>query len=118
MQWLDDSHLRGEIEAALHTTLDHGFGRSHSLCHGDLGNVELLTQAGLRLDQPRWLVERDRLAAMVLASIERDGPQCGGPQAVEMPGLMLGSAGIGYGLLRLAAPERVPSVLLLDPPCS
>ena len=31
---------------------------------------------------------------------------------------MAGLAGIGYGLLRLAAPERVPSVLLLEPPVS
>lgn len=36
----------------------------------------------------------------------------------EMPGLMLGLAGIGYGLLRAGAPERVPSVLRLAPPIS
>jgi lantibiotic modifying enzyme len=30
--------------------------------------------------------------------------------------LMTGLAGIGYELLRLAKPERVPSVLSLDPP--
>jgi lantibiotic modifying enzyme len=29
---------------------------------------------------------------------------------------MLGLAGIGYGLLRLADPARVPSVLALAPP--
>lgn len=29
---------------------------------------------------------------------------------------MVGLAGIGYQLLRLAAPEKVPSVLLLAPP--
>jgi hypothetical protein len=40
----------------------------------------------------------------------------GVPLGVETPGLMTGLAGIGYELLRLAAPERVPSVLLLAPP--
>jgi Lanthionine synthetase C-like protein len=35
---------------------------------------------------------------------------------VESPGLMTGLAGIGYGLLRLAEPTRVPSVLVLTPP--
>jgi lantibiotic modifying enzyme len=30
--------------------------------------------------------------------------------------LMMGLAGIGYGLLRLGAGERVPSVLSLDTP--
>jgi hypothetical protein len=29
---------------------------------------------------------------------------------------MTGLAGIGYGLLRLAHPELVPSVLLMEPP--
>jgi hypothetical protein len=29
---------------------------------------------------------------------------------------MVGLAGIGYGLLRLADPRRVPSVLVLAPP--
>jgi hypothetical protein len=35
---------------------------------------------------------------------------------VESPGLMTGLAGIGYALLRLAEPHRVPSVLGLAPP--
>ncbi|MDG4787020.1 type 2 lanthipeptide synthetase LanM family protein [Micromonospora sp. WMMD1102] len=34
---------------------------------------------------------------------------------VETPGLINGLAGAGYRLLRLAAPERVPSVLHLEP---
>ncbi|NJL57750.1 hypothetical protein HC928_23430, partial [bacterium] len=27
---------------ALRTTLDQGFGYNHSICHGDLGNLDLL----------------------------------------------------------------------------
>jgi lantibiotic modifying enzyme len=38
------------------------------------------------------------------------------PRGAEPPGLMIGLAGVGYGLLRLAAPERVPAVLLLAGP--
>jgi lantibiotic modifying enzyme len=34
----------------------------------------------------------------------------------RVPGMMTGLAGIGYGLLRLAEPERVPSVPVLEPP--
>ena len=49
--------------------------------------------------------------ANILDSIDCEGWQCGGPQAVETPGLMLGLAGIGYQMLRLAEPDRVPSVL-------
>jgi hypothetical protein len=32
--------------------------------------------------------------------------------------LMSGLAGIGYGLLRLAEPTQIPSVLVLEPPKS
>jgi lantibiotic modifying enzyme len=53
---------------------------------------------------------------MVLGSIERDGWRCGTRAGVLSPGLMNGLAGIGLGCLRLAEPERVPSVLVLDPP--
>jgi lantibiotic modifying enzyme len=112
----DDPALRAEIAAALHTTREHGFGLNHSLCHGDLGNLELLLQAGALLDDPYWQAETERIAAMVLQSIERDGWLSGLPLGVESPGLMTGLAGIGYGLLRLAAPERVPALLLLAPP--
>jgi hypothetical protein len=35
------AEVRTDIAHALHTTLAEGFGRNHSLCHGDLGNVDL-----------------------------------------------------------------------------
>lgn len=54
----------------------------------------------------------------IMASIRDHGWSCGVPLGVETPGLMVGTAGIGYGLLRLASPEKVPSVLSLSPPCA
>jgi lantibiotic modifying enzyme len=113
---LDDPKLDEEIQVALSTTLAGGFGRSHCLCHGDMGNLELLLEAGRALNDRGWRAQADRLAAAVLEDIDRRGWRCGGPGAVEMPGLMLGVAGIGYQMLRLAEPERVPSVLTLAPP--
>jgi class II lanthipeptide synthase len=111
----DDAAVRDEIEVAARHTLEHGFGGNHSLCHGDLGNLDLLLQAGEALDDDGW-VEAARLkAAKVLASIESNGWLCGIPLGAESPGLMTGLAGIGYQLLRLAEPARVPSVLTLAP---
>jgi len=113
---LDDRQVRLEIKVALETTLARGFGGSHCLCHGDLGNLELLLEASLRLGESRWKAEADRLAASTLEGIEKNGWLCGNPLGVESPGLMTGLAGIGYALLRLAEPHRVPSVLGLAPP--
>ena len=116
LRHVDDAVTREEIEAALRTTLAQGFGHNHTLCHGDLGNLELILEAGEVLDDPRWRAERDRLAASILESTRRDGWRCAIPFNVETPGLMTGLAGIGYGLLRLADPRQVPSVLLLASP--
>jgi type 2 lantibiotic biosynthesis protein LanM len=116
LQHFDDDAIRWEINTALQTTLDQGFGFNHSLCHGDLGCAELLIQASERLTDSQWNSQVDRLASIILDSIAKYGWLCGTPQGVESPGLMTGLAGIGYGLLRLAEPSRVPSVLGLAPP--
>ncbi len=112
---LDNAEIRSEINTALQTTLTHGFGYNHSLCHGDLGNLELLLQASQILNDSQWQTQINRLSAIILESIEQHGWLCGVPLGVETPGLMTGLAGIGYELLRLAEPERVPSVLVLEP---
>lgn len=86
--------------------------------HGDLGNLDLLLQASLTLDEPKWRSQVNRLAAIILESINQHGWLCGVPLGVETPGLMTGLAGIGYELLRLAEPTCIPSVLTLAPPIS
>ncbi|HEY4590478.1 MAG TPA: lanthionine synthetase LanC family protein, partial [Thermoanaerobaculia bacterium] len=112
----DDAEVRAEIEAALVDTLRNGFGQNHSLCHGDLGNLDLLLEAARRLDAARWQPEVDRLTASILDSMDDRGWLCGVALGVETPGLMTGLAGIGLGLLRLADPDRVPDLLTLEPP--
>jgi len=114
LPWIDGPETRSEIETALETTVECGFGGNHCLCHGDLGNVDVLLEAGLRLGEPKWRIAAHRAAGMVLENIERDGWLCGNPVEIESPGFMTGLAGIGYELLRLAEPQRVPSVLSLE----
>jgi type 2 lantibiotic biosynthesis protein LanM len=113
---LPDEELHNEIQTALNTTKSCGFGQTHCLCHGDMGNLELLLEAGRILDDETWWFEAQRLRGRVLESIDRYGYYCGGSGGVELPGLMLGIAGIGYQMLRLAEPELVPSVLTLTSP--
>ncbi|MDJ0570859.1 MAG: type 2 lanthipeptide synthetase LanM family protein [Pleurocapsa sp. MO_192.B19] len=113
---LDNPEIRAEIDTALKTTIAKRFGTNHSLCHGDLGNLELLLQASLTLDDPQWKKQAKRFAGIVLGSINKNGWLCSAPSGLETPGLMTGLAGIGYGLLRLAIPEYIPSILVLEPP--
>jgi len=58
----------------------------------------------------------ERLTASVLDSIDTHACHPAFPLGVETAGLMTGLAGIGCELLRLAEPERVPSVVLVAPP--
>jgi type 2 lantibiotic biosynthesis protein LanM len=115
---MEDPEMLAEIRAAARATLAEGFGGSQCLCHGDLGNLELVREAGRLLGDTTLTAEADRLAARVLARIESGGLRCGTSARTESLGLMVGLAGIGYGLLRAAWPERVPSVLLLETPGS
>lgn len=110
-----DSAATEEVEAAIHATLERGFGENHCLCHGDLGNIELLVEAHRRTSLCRDAILHT-VTEYVVASVETGAWRCGIAPGLEPPGLMVGLAGIGYGLLRLADPDRVPSVLYLDPP--
>jgi lantibiotic modifying enzyme len=111
-----DATTRDEIDIALTATKQYGFAMGHSLCHGATGNLELLLTAAGSLGRTEDHDALERATASVVASMEANGFVTGVPLGVETPGLMTGLAGIGYELLRLAEPDRVPSVLLLAPP--
>jgi lantibiotic modifying enzyme len=108
--------LRSDIDKAVQATFLHGFGKNHSLCHGDLGNLEFLIQVSDFTEDELLRGEVDGISQAILHNILQDGRLCGVPLGVETPGLMTGLAGIGYELLRLAYPSHIPSVLLLEPP--
>ncbi|HEY0025897.1 MAG TPA: lanthionine synthetase LanC family protein [Longimicrobium sp.] len=120
-QLLSDPLYRDEVLAACATTAGtvsgHGLS-NYSLCHGRGGNAETLMVAARVLGDESL---RQPALESAFAGIELhggpDGPPwpCGTLGAVSDPGLLLGEAGIGYFLLRLAHP-RVPSVLLLEAP--
>jgi type 2 lantibiotic biosynthesis protein LanM len=119
---LDDAMMRAELETALETTLTQGFGYSHeqvgpnhSLAHGDCGNLEVVLVAAQKVGTVQLHEALERQKAQLLENIQQCGWIMGVPLNVPTPGLMLGLAGMGYQCLRLAEPERVPSVLSLAP---
>ena len=93
----------------------HSLG-SNVLCHGDLGNLELLLVLARRRDDRA--LERDCLRAV--RAVHEHGRSAGwraGPMPPDaLPGLLYGTAGIGYNMLRLSDLDSTPSVLLLEPP--
>lgn len=112
---LPSNRMREEALTAVETTLGQGFtGISHCLCHGDLGNLEVLTLAAAVTGESRWQDRREQWAARILATGRRNGWRCGVAPGITAPGLMSGLAGIGLGLLRLWSPETIPAALWLE----
>ncbi|GHO67240.1 lanthionine synthetase [Ktedonobacter sp. SOSP1-52] len=116
LRYIDDEAIRAEIEAGLKATMMRGFGNSHSLCHGDMASLDTLLTAALVLNDPQYQEKVEHAAPILLESIQRQGWVSGAPMGMETTGLMLGITGAGYTWLRLAFPNMMPSVLLLDPP--
>lgn len=118
LRHVDDAELRREVESAIRSSMADRMGISHSLCHGDLGNLELLLQGQQILGDrtpsgESWDDAIGHRTQRILADIEQRGWLDGTLEGMETPGLMSGLAGIGYGLLRLAKPHQVPALLLL-----
>jgi lantibiotic modifying enzyme len=84
------------------------------LCHGALGYMDFLAAAakrGVLDDLGAAAAWRSRLLARLM-----DGDWVAdSSHRLETPGLMLGLAGTGYSLLRTSQPQRMSSVLTLDP---
>lgn len=114
-EFITDSQLDNEIEIALSTTLKKGFGRSHSLCHGDLGNSELFCLLAIKSNNDKYLEIARQVGMHVINEKNKHGKfMTGVPNNIEVPGLFLGLSGIGLQLLRLADPTNIPSILILQ----
>ena len=116
-EWVDlDADLAWDHAAAVATLARPERGLDH-LCCGALGRVELLLSAGLHTGDEGLVQTARGRAAAVVRRADRNGDfrlAWYDPINVQHAGLFRGTSGIGYELLRLALPTRVPSVLALE----
>jgi type 2 lantibiotic biosynthesis protein LanM len=125
---LSPEEVRGDVERGLLCALQTsdrleagstGPRRPDTLCCGLAGQLDILLECGLKCERPDW-VERARAACRHLRAPYQlyGSPSPRGvaqlPDESLHPGLYRGLAGIGYTLLRIEAPARLPS--LLGPP--
>ena len=118
-----DETCRAEAEAALATTAANLLGgtemsqTNYSLCHGLGGNADVLLQGARVLGNPEWRRQAEAVGRRGIETcrLQKLPWPCGTYGSVEVPGLMLGLAGIGWFYLRLADPET-PSPLTILPP--
>jgi type 2 lantibiotic biosynthesis protein LanM len=108
----DRRQPREDVVAALRAARSSGLGNDHSLCHGDLGTMELHFAASLLDGMSVEASYGQKIASMVAQHVVSDGPVCGAQPGMVVPGLMNGLAGIGFGLMR-SVNSNIPNVLCL-----
>lgn len=107
------------LDAAIRTTraslalLDDESQRSQCLCHGLLGNAEILLEIHAQTGHTELREAALAAATRSQADFHASGAwPCGIADGGESPGLMLGLAGIGMFFLRLHDPDLVSPLAL------
>lgn len=117
---LRDRSLVNGLEAPLKTTASVPVRLDDHLCCGSMGRCDVLLTTGLVLRADQAVSAAWKLAGDVIDRAERERryrlTSRGHQVRVFDAGFFRGLPGIGYQLLRLAAPSRLPSVLSFDVP--
>jgi type 2 lantibiotic biosynthesis protein LanM len=112
---LDTDEIRQDIETALQTSQKLGVQEIDHLCCGNFGRIEMLLVGAQQLGRSEFSETAQKQAARAVHRAESTGSFQIFPtlfKGTYNPGFFQGTAGIGYELLRLAYPEKLPSVLL------
>ncbi len=112
----DSLHIRQEIEFALQVTAADERPAADNLCCGALGCADILLEGARRLNRPELRAAADAARRSLCRQPGEGAFHLFNllPRSAYSPGFFQGAAGIGYECLRLAHPESLPSVLLLD----
>lgn len=119
LQYVKDTvikkQIKEKINAAIETTLKsiEETGLSHSLCHGKMGNLDILLSVSLQLKDEELEHKTKELYTYVITEMVKDGVRYGIPGTRGIVSFMQGISGIAYSALRNVNPNY-PSVLSLE----
>ena len=102
------------IELALDSVMKEPIQEKDILCCGNCAIIEFLLSPGTEMERDDLCDEaRRRMTELISRADSKGHYSClnGSLEDVISPGLFYGLAGIGYEMLRLAAPGRIKSVL-------
>ncbi|RPK12626.1 type 2 lanthipeptide synthetase LanM family protein [Priestia endophytica] len=104
---------QADMDKALGSIFVDGFGREQSLCHGDVGNSMILLDYGRKMKDEKMIHISRNLLAESIMSKENGAYQCGIGKTAETPNLMVGFAGMVYGMI-YAYHDKLPNLLTLE----
>jgi lantibiotic modifying enzyme len=82
------------------------------LCCGNFGRISFLSIAGATRGDAALTTAADDLASKAIQRSRERGSYGVNQDPTFAPGLLQGMAGIGYELLRMKHPRRLPPILL------
>ncbi|OJG23362.1 type 2 lantibiotic biosynthesis protein LanM [Enterococcus caccae] len=108
---IQDEVMLDEVRIAANNVLENELNND-GLCHGNYGNIEFLIQLSESNYADKELKRRiNQYKEQLLAN---SSYKLLGLKNIPSVTLFDGLSGIGYELLRIASPEKVPNVLMLD----
>jgi len=114
-----DGEVCPDLETALAATAAVGLLGSDHMCCGNIGVTEIMSSVGHDLGRAELIRAAGLRARAVVARARESGGfrlQPSAPGRHAQPGFFRGTAGVGYGLLRLARPQELPPVLSFHVP--
>ncbi len=114
---LDENSVRRDIDRAVVAVQASPIDNADHVCCGNLGRLDLLIEAAKRLNRPELLLDARRRAAKIVERADHSGSYSVYAQVsgvTTSPSFFQGLAGIGYQLLRLGEPNRLPCVLVFE----
>jgi lantibiotic modifying enzyme len=114
---LHTDEIQRDIDVALRTTQRVGVQGVDHLCCGNAGRIDVLLTGAHKLSRPDWHTAAQQLTARMVQRAQQEHTfhlYANVPSDVYNPTLFQGTTGIGYTLLRVAAPEALPCLLLWE----
>lgn len=107
--------IKPEIISAVKTVISTGFNTNDCLCHGNIGNTEIIIEYAKIFHEEELLKKFRKIRVEIAKDICKDSYDAGRAYlyGYKIPGFMTGIAGIGYSLLR-DINEDLPSVLSVE----
>ena len=115
---LDKKHrdfLKHDIREAVKTVVREGILGNNCLCHGNLGNTEILEEYLKYFSDKAILDHCITLRQIIAKNISREKYDCDNAYlfGYKLPGFMTGLCGMGYSMLRDISSD-LPCILALD----
>ena len=109
--------VESDILSALATTRNTSLTNRDHLCCGNMGRIEAILYAALKTNDQVLMTEAFEKAGFVIERASKIGHyNIFADQSLDFfnPGFFQGLSGIGYEFLRLAYPEKFPSILIFE----